>query len=67
MVSIAIATKTTGIGARTSANQKLPVDLTTEMPRKAPSMKKEPCARFTTPIRPNIRLNPADNRKSRVP
>ena len=60
------ATSTTGSGASSSASQKLPVSLTIGNAKKAPSMKNEPCARFTTPISPKISDRPAESRKSRV-
>ena len=62
-----IATSATAMGARSSAHQKLPVILITLSPQKAPSMKKEPWARFTTPMRPKISDNPDANKKSSTP
>jgi hypothetical protein len=55
------------MGARIMASQKLPVYFTAERPKKAPSMKKEPCARFTTPINPKIRDRPEARRNNRTP
>ena len=57
----------TGMGARTSAHQKLPVILKIDSPKYAPSMKNEPCARLTTFIRPKMSERPAAIRNSRTP
>jgi hypothetical protein len=63
MMPIAI----TGIGASTSAHQKLPVKRAMDRPKNAPSMKNEPCARLTTFIKPKISDRPAAIRNSSMP
>ena len=65
--SITIPITTTGIGARISASQKLPVNLKIDSPKNAPSMKNEPCARLTTFISPKISDSPAAMRNSSTP
>ena len=57
----------TGIGASSSAHQKLPVRRKMESPKNAPSMKNEPCARLTTFMRPKISDRPAAIRNSSTP
>lgn len=46
------------------AKKKFPVKPATKEALKAPTMKKEPWARFINPITPNIKVKPADIKKS---
>src|SRR5262249_22231219 len=65
--SVSTPSTITGIGASSSASQKLPVYCETARPKKAPSIKNEPCARLTTFISPKISDRPAAIRNSRTP